>query len=103
VKALRWRGAPSADQDALAHGMAMVAVPLLFGLFGSFLDGLAGTGPILVIALAGFGVACSFASAYYRYERRIADHDAGKPWARGTRHLGSGPDATAGPTGELTP
>jgi len=82
VKALRWRGAPSADNDALAHGMAMVAVPLVLGLAGAWIDSRLGTSPIFVIALAAFGVACSFASAYYRYERRVADHDAGKPWAR---------------------
>lgn len=82
MKALRWRGAPSADNDALAHGMALVAVPLVLGLAGAWIDSRLGTSPIFVILLAGFGIACSFASAYYRYERRVADHDAGKPWAR---------------------
>jgi positive regulator of sigma E activity len=62
--------------------MAMVAVPLVLGLAGAWIDSRLGTSPIFVIALAAFGIACSFASAYYRYERRVADHDAGKPWAR---------------------
>ena len=92
MNALRWRGAPSADNDALAHGMAMVAVPLVLGLAGAWIDSRLGTSPIFVIALAAFGVACSFASAYYRYERRVADHDAGKPWARSA-------SAGAAPTG----
>jgi hypothetical protein len=35
-----------------------------------------------LIAFAAFGVVCSFASAFYRYERKIAVHDQGKPWAR---------------------
>jgi F0F1-type ATP synthase assembly protein I len=85
VKALRWvrwQGAPSADDDAISLAMAMVALPVALGLLGWWLDSLLGTGPILLIALAAFGVACSFASAWYRYERRIAQHDAGKPWSR---------------------
>ena len=85
MKALRWRGAPSADDDALSRGLAMVAVPLLFGLAGAWIDGRLGTGPIFLLALAGFGLACSFTSAWYRYERKIAEHDAGKPWAREPR------------------
>jgi positive regulator of sigma E activity len=85
VKALRWRGAPSADDDALSRALAMVAVPLLFGLAGAWIDGRLGTAPIFLLALAGFGLACSFASAWYRYERKIAEHDAGKPWARAHR------------------
>ena len=71
--------------------MAMVAVPLVLGLAGAWIDSRLGTSPILVIALAAFGVACSLASAYYRYERRVADHDAGKPGAR--------PASTATPPG----
>jgi hypothetical protein len=82
VKPLRWRGAPSADDDALSYAMAMVAVPAAFGLAGWWVDSQVGTGPILLIAFAAFGVVCSFASAFYRYERKIAVHDQGKPWAR---------------------
>jgi hypothetical protein len=73
---------PTYENDAFAHAMAMVAVPVLFGLLGAWLDSVAGTRPLLLLVLGGFGVACSFASAYYRYERRIARHDEGKPWAR---------------------
>ena len=32
--------------------------------------------------LATLGVIGSFASAYYRYEARMAEHDEGKPWTR---------------------
>ena len=85
MKALRWRGAPSADDDALSRAMAMVAVPALFGLAGAWIDGRIGTGPVFLLVLAGFGLACSFASVWYRYERKMAEHDAGKPWARGSR------------------
>ena len=73
---------PTYENDALAHAMALVAVPVLLGLLGAWLDGLAGTRPLLLLVLGAFGVACSFASAYYRYESRMARHDEGKPWAR---------------------
>ena len=73
---------PPAD-DALSHGMAMVAVPAVFGTLGWFLDSRIGTGPLFLLLFALFGVAASFASAYYRYSARIARESEGKPWARG--------------------
>jgi F0F1-type ATP synthase assembly protein I len=79
---LRWQGAPPADEDAISLAMAMVALPVVLGLLGWWIDGLLGTGPVFLALLAGFGIASSFASARYRYERRIAQHDEGKPWTR---------------------
>jgi hypothetical protein len=35
--------------------------------------------------LVTFGVVGAFASAYYRYEARMAQHDEGKPWTRRAR------------------
>jgi positive regulator of sigma E activity len=84
---------PTYENDALAHAMALVAVPLLLGLLGAWLDGLAGTRPVLLLALGAFGVACSFASAFYRYEAKIARNDEGKPW---TRRAGSEPGLEQG-------
>jgi hypothetical protein len=37
---------------------------------------------VLLLAFAAFGVAGSFASAFYRYDRKIKTHEAGKPWTR---------------------
>jgi len=82
VSAWKYRGVPSAEDDAISLAMSLVAVPVVFGLLGWWLDNLLGTGPVLLMALAALGVACSFAGAYYRYEHKIARHDAGKPWAR---------------------
>jgi F0F1-type ATP synthase assembly protein I len=68
--------------DALSHGLAMVTAPVVFGLLGALLDEQTHTGPLFLLVFAMFGVAGSFASAYYRYTQRVADHDVGKPWTR---------------------
>jgi F0F1-type ATP synthase assembly protein I len=73
---------PAASADPLSHGLAMIAAPVVFGLIGALIDSGIGTGPAFLIALAAFGVACSFASAYYRYSWRIDQESAGKPWTR---------------------
>jgi F0F1-type ATP synthase assembly protein I len=73
---------PPPGSDLISHGLALVTVPVVLGLLGSFIDGLLGTGPVFLMALAALGVVGAFLSAYYRYERRIAHHDAGKPWTR---------------------
>ncbi len=75
---------PPPQGDALSHGLAMITAPVVFGLLGWLLDSRVGTGPLFLLIFAIFGVAASFASAYYRYEQRIANHDAGKPWTRRT-------------------
>lgn len=73
---------PSSQNDALAHALAMVVTPLLMGLFGAWLDNLLGTAWVFAALLATMGVVGAFASAYYRYEARMAEHDRGKPWTR---------------------
>jgi hypothetical protein len=92
----RLQKVPPPHGDALSHGMAMVAAPVTFGLIGAFVDSKAGTGPLLLILFALFGVAASFASAFYRYDSRIARHNEGKPWTRRTRR---GSEAVAGRPG----
>ncbi|HUV10538.1 MAG TPA: AtpZ/AtpI family protein [Acidimicrobiia bacterium] len=82
MSARRFRGVPTADDDAISLAMSLVAVPTVLGVLGWWLDGLTGTGPALLLAFAAFGVACSFAGAYYRYESKIARHETGKPWTR---------------------
>jgi hypothetical protein len=69
--------------DALADAMALVAFPFLLGLFGSWVDSKLGTGSVVMFALVALGIVGAFATAYYRYAARIAQHDAGKPWTRG--------------------
>lgn len=82
MKSLRWQGAPGSNDDAFSHAVAMVIEVVLFGLVGAWLDSRAGTRPVFLLALGTLGVLGAFASAFYRYERRMADHDSGKPWTR---------------------
>jgi len=63
--------------------MAMVVAPVTFGVLGWLLDTQVGTTPLFLLLFALFGVAASFASAYYRYSARITRESEGKPWARG--------------------
>lgn len=73
---------PSANEDALSHGIALVVAPLALGLLGAWIDHLAGTRWVFTALLASFGLCGSVASLYYRYEQRITRLDAGKPWTR---------------------
>ena len=73
---------PSNQNDALSHALAMVVGPLLMGLFGAWVDSLLGTGWVFAALFATLGAAGAVVSAYYRYEARMAEQDAGKPWTR---------------------
>ncbi len=72
------------SDDALGQAIEFAAVPVLLGAIGWWLDRAWGTEPILLIALACFGVVGSFASFYYRYREQTARLDEGKPWTRRT-------------------
>lgn len=76
---------PSSHNDALSHALAMVVGPLLMGLFGAWLDRMLGTGWVFAALFAALGAVGAVASAYYRYEARMAEHDEGKPWTRRAR------------------
>jgi len=71
--------------DGLTQALTLVVGPVLFGLFGAFLDGKLGTSPVLLLTFGLFGVFASCVTAYYEYRDRIARHDEGKPWARHTQ------------------
>jgi F0F1-type ATP synthase assembly protein I len=66
--------------DALALGVEMVVTPLLFALFGWWLDGVFGTGPVLAIGFGAFGIVGTAMRVYYDYRARIAREEEGKPW-----------------------
>jgi F0F1-type ATP synthase assembly protein I len=68
--------------NALSQAVELVVAPLLFALFGWFLDNHLGTGPVLAIALGLLGVAGVAARSYYWYRAEIDRQEEGKPWIR---------------------
>jgi F0F1-type ATP synthase assembly protein I len=70
------------NEDPYSHAAALVLYPAITAFLGYWLDGRFGTWPLLFLVLLVVGVVGSFASAYYRYEARVADHEVGKPWTR---------------------
>jgi len=99
VKSLRWQGAPPPDNDALSHAVAMVLFLVLAGLLGAWIDSVVGSAPIFLLLLGAIGAVGAFASAYYRYEARMADHDADKPWTRAAARRAANGAAEHPPTG----
>ena len=78
-RAPRWT---SGDGDALGQALTFVLVPALFGLLGRWIDGVAGTRPVFLVGMVVVGVVSVFVTVYYRYQARMAELDAGKPWDR---------------------
>lgn len=68
--------------NALSQAVELVVAPLLFALFGWFLDRHLGTGPFLAIAFGLFGVAGVAARSYYWYRTAMDREEEGKPWIR---------------------
>jgi F0F1-type ATP synthase assembly protein I len=71
--------------NALSQAVELVVAPLLFALFGWFLDRHFGTGPVLAIALGLLGVFGVAARSYYWYRAAIEREEEGKPWTRSQR------------------
>ena len=71
--------------DGLTQALTLVVGPVLFGLFGAFLDGKLGTRPRCSSRSGSSACSPSCVTAYYEYRDRIARHDEGKPWARHTQ------------------
>jgi F0F1-type ATP synthase assembly protein I len=71
--------------NALSQAVELVTAPLLFALFGWFLDRHFGTGPVLAITLGFVGVVGVAARSYYWYRAAIEREEEGKPWTRSRR------------------
>jgi F0F1-type ATP synthase assembly protein I len=68
--------------NALAQAVEFAATPLLFLLFGLWLDRVFSTGRVFMLGfflLALIGVSVS---AYYRYKAAMDKEEEGKPWKR---------------------
>jgi F0F1-type ATP synthase assembly protein I len=76
-----WQG----FSDALGMAVELVATPMVFGLFGYWLDRWFGTGPVLAIVLGLFGLTGVVARTYFWYQHRMNCEEEGKPWKRSHR------------------
>jgi F0F1-type ATP synthase assembly protein I len=68
--------------DGLTQALTLVVGPVLFGLFGAFLDSKVGTSPLFLLVFGFFGLLAASVTAFYEYRGRMERHDEGKPWAR---------------------
>ncbi|HYU40132.1 MAG TPA: AtpZ/AtpI family protein [Acidimicrobiia bacterium] len=71
--------------DALAQAFEFAATPVLFALFGLWLDGRLGTAPVLVVALSTLGITGVCIRTIYRYKAKVEREEEGKPWTRRPR------------------
>ena len=69
-------------ERALAQSIEIVATPLLFALFGHWLDGRFGTGPVLAIAFGLLGLVAISLRSYLWYRASMEREEKGKPWTR---------------------
>jgi F0F1-type ATP synthase assembly protein I len=75
---LQWQG----FEKALAQSLEIVLSVFLFGLFGWWLDGRFGTGPVLMIVFGMLGVVAVSLRTYLWYRASIDREEKGKPWTR---------------------
>ena len=73
-----WQG----FSDALGMAVEIVAVPMVFALFGYGLDRWFGTGPFLAIALGLFGLVGIVARTFFWYQMHMNREEVEKPWTR---------------------
>ena len=69
----------------MSLAVGLVLTPLLLALFGWWLDGLLGTGPVLAIVFGLFGLLGQCTHMYYTYKARMQKEEEGKPWTRSPR------------------
>jgi F0F1-type ATP synthase assembly protein I len=84
----RWaerRSLNNAFGEALAYAFEFAVTPVLFAGLGWLLDQWAGTGPLLMVALAGFGFVGVSLRTVYRYKEKVELDEEGKPWTRRPR------------------
>jgi len=68
--------------NALAQAVEFVATPVLFLLFGLWVDHLLGTGRVFMVGLFVLALVGVSVSAYYRYKAAMDRAEEGKPWKR---------------------
>jgi len=68
--------------EALAQAIEFAVTPVLFALFGLWLDDRLGTTPALTIVLAVVGITGVCVRTLYVYKSKVERDEEGKPWTR---------------------
>jgi F0F1-type ATP synthase assembly protein I len=69
--------------NALATAFELAAVPILFALFGLWLDSRFGTRPILMLVFTLFAIVGLGIRSYYTYKTKMDEEEARRPtWRR---------------------
>lgn len=72
----------SGFSDALSKAIEFVAVPLIFALLGSLVDGWLGTGRVFTVGLALFAIIGVSVRAWYGYVEAMEAEEARSPWRK---------------------
>jgi F0F1-type ATP synthase assembly protein I len=84
-RALLGRGLYDGFGDTMAQAFEFAVIPVLFGLFGLWLDSLLGTRPLVTVVMLVLGIAGVVARQLYAYKARMDEEEEGKPWTRRRR------------------
>jgi F0F1-type ATP synthase assembly protein I len=68
--------------NAMGMAVELAGAPIIFGLFGWWLDHRLGTGHLLFLLLTLFAVVGLAVKTYYTYVHQMDQHEAGQPWKR---------------------
>jgi F0F1-type ATP synthase assembly protein I len=71
--------------DALSQAFEFAVTPILFALFGLWLDNWLGTGHLWVVVLSVLGITGVCIKTIYRYKEKVEREEEGKPWTRRQR------------------
>lgn len=70
--------------DGMSRAFEFVATPAVFGGIGYLVDTVAGTEPVLTVALAVFALVGMFVRMWYGYDAEMRQHESSARWARGS-------------------
>lgn len=68
--------------DVFTRAVEFVATPMLFALFGHWLDGRIHTGHLLLLVFAAFGIVGMSLRTFYAYSETMKAEEANGPWAK---------------------
>ncbi len=71
--------------DGFSLAVEFVAAPLIFALFGHWLDLRFGTSPVLAVSLGAFAFVAVLIRTYYAYLAQTELEEKDKPWTRSRR------------------